>query len=240
MAVDWWLLRNLETPIVRFYRWDRPAVSLGYRQQSNPPDFLREQFDDFFFVVRPSGGGFLYHHGDLSFSFFLPEGTPVTRMGIKESYGRLSVPLVEAVRSLKLIDSIEWGNGNASSEECVASPAEHEPTVRGSKWMAAAQARVNGDLLQQGTLFWIQDWPGSLGETFPAFLGPSSGRVSLRELRNEIIRTVQSHLFRDRKARMFSIDTTDWQIIDRIRDSFHVESLSDLPVFDRHQPVLPP
>jgi lipoate-protein ligase A len=60
---------------LRFYGWDTATVSLGYFQ----PERVRLDDDRLAglpFVRRPSGGGTLVHHHEVTYAFALPPGPP--------------------------------------------------------------------------------------------------------------------------------------------------------------------
>ena len=72
MAYDERLARE-DTLTVRFFRWDPPAISLGFKQPLpawlNPFDLRPSTFD---LVERPTGGGIAFHGSDVSFAVVLP------------------------------------------------------------------------------------------------------------------------------------------------------------------------
>ena len=71
MAVDESLLRHVQTPVLRFYGWEKPCVSIGYFQKAsvvspNTP-FVRRYTGGLFVVLDDSFFAFLclfgVHHG---------------------------------------------------------------------------------------------------------------------------------------------------------------------------------
>ena len=73
MSLDEALLCACATaaPVLRFYRWARPAVSLGYRQ-SAPAWLARAEPLGVDTVRRATGGGTVVHVGDLTYSVIVP------------------------------------------------------------------------------------------------------------------------------------------------------------------------
>ena len=72
MALDEQLAREPMTR-VRFFTWNRPAVSLGWKQ--TPPAWLNTtawQAAGLECVERPTGGGVAFHGSDLSVSIIVP------------------------------------------------------------------------------------------------------------------------------------------------------------------------
>lgn len=73
MARDEALLELRVSPTLRFYRWLRPTLSLGYFQAASelPLDDLRAQGFDI--VRRSTGGKAISHQHELTYSLCLPE-----------------------------------------------------------------------------------------------------------------------------------------------------------------------
>lgn len=73
MARDEALLELRESPTLRFYRWLRPTLSLGYFQAAAdlPLNDLRERGFDI--VRRSTGGKAILHQHELTYSLCLPE-----------------------------------------------------------------------------------------------------------------------------------------------------------------------
>lgn len=236
MAVDWWMLNDLATPTIRFYRWSRPAVSIGYRQQENPPDDLLESnLDDVDLVVRPTGGGYLYHEADLSYSVYLPADHPVASEGIRSSYETLCEPFLEGALELGLLEEPDWGNDEGDVPNCLEAPAGHEPTADGAKWLASAQVRKQRALLQHGSLFWHESWSEELSPSRPHFLEPEDDEVSLGKFRDAVTRRLTAKLFGDRTAHTFRPSDETWGEIRSLADSFRVDSPRELPTFHRYR-----
>lgn len=236
MAVDWWLLNNPDVPTFRFYRWSRPTVSLGYRQQENPPDELHDRnLDAVDVVVRPTGGGYLYHEADLSYSIVLPSDHPIADDGIRSSYETICEPFLEAALELDLLDEPDWGSNDGDVPNCLDAPAGHEPTVEGTKWMASAQVRKERAVLQHGSVFWKDSWSEELSASRPHFLSDEAGQVTLPEYRDRVTRTVDRTLFANQTARESTLGEHTWTKIRELEEQFRVNNLGDLPTFRRYR-----
>lgn len=235
MAVDWWMLENLETPTLRFYQWDRPTISIGYRQQRNPPDELRRpDFRNLNLVVRPTGGGYLYHDQDLSYSIVLPSDHPITNEGIRSSYETLCTPFLREALEQNLLPEPDWGTNDEDVPNCLDAPAGHEPTVDGAKWMASAQVRRKRALLQHGSLFWNESWPEELSGSRPHFLSSTATEPSLSEYRDGVTRRLARSLHEKGTARPLTLTGETWERIHERAEQFRVESLGKLPTFRRY------
>ncbi|MCH8857972.1 MAG: hypothetical protein IID54_00160, partial [Proteobacteria bacterium] len=73
MARDEALLACRTSPTLRFYRWQRPTLSLGYFQYAAelPLDAVRARGCDI--VRRSSGGKAILHEQELTYSLCAPE-----------------------------------------------------------------------------------------------------------------------------------------------------------------------
>jgi lipoate-protein ligase A len=75
MAIDEALLRVADkhpqesTPILRFYQWEPSAVSIGYGQRFKEFNLDELRSSGYGFVRRVTGGGALFHHREMTFSF---------------------------------------------------------------------------------------------------------------------------------------------------------------------------
>ena len=70
MALDEALLETAPgrgRPLLRFYRWDRPAVSIGYIQK-----FSAAPAAGYAIVRRPTGGGVVFHDHDFTYTVVIP------------------------------------------------------------------------------------------------------------------------------------------------------------------------
>ena len=149
MAVDRALLDACGTdgvPVLRFYQWERPTLSLGYFQkaeQVSPLSFPDAQVD---LCRRPTGGGAILHHLELTFSLTLPEGHALLKGPVEQSYLNLCRPVLERLRALGLEVSYRGdpGSGSVKAANCFAGLACPDIVVDGKKIFGAAQRRRDG------------------------------------------------------------------------------------------------
>lgn len=160
MAVDEAMLlahaRGGTPPTLRFYRWDPPAVSLGYFQD---PDREVSQAacraEGVDIVRRPTGGRAVLHDQEVTYSVVvgadrLP-GTVVETYrrlaeGLVLGLGRLGVP-VELAPERRTPGGV--GAGNAA---CFEVPSSYEVVAGGRKVLGSAQVRRHGVILQHGAI----------------------------------------------------------------------------------------
>jgi hypothetical protein len=92
------------------------------------------------------------HDRELTYAVVLPLRA---LGGLREAYAEVNRGLVEAVRSLGVAAEAAAPGGRAVAPDagaCFAAAAPGEVTVRGRKLVGSAQARMEGSLLQHGSL----------------------------------------------------------------------------------------
>ena len=99
MAVDEWLLQTAgdrDSPVLRFYRWTEPTLSLGYFQHhADRAQHVSSQYCPF--VRRASGGGAIIHDQELTYSLTLPLNDRFSSSAL-DYYYDLHRSLVEALQ----------------------------------------------------------------------------------------------------------------------------------------------
>ena len=139
--------------VLRIYGWRCPTISLGRNEPA------RGRYDPAAghgvgveFVRRPTGGRAVLHDRELTYAAVLP--CP-TRLGFRGTYGLINRGLVEALSSLGVPAAMAEGRSMPlppDSGPCFDEPAPGEVTVAGRKLVGSAQARLEGALLQHGSL----------------------------------------------------------------------------------------
>ncbi len=160
MAVDHALADGLpaDSGVLRFYRWEIPTISFGRNQRARGAyraDAIREAGVGL--VRRPTGGRAVLHHLELTYAVVLPLRA---YGGLRQTYRLVNEGLVEGLRALGVPARVSEGGTFALPPEagaCFAAPAEGEVIVEGRKLVGSAQARVEGSLLQHGSLLLAGD-----------------------------------------------------------------------------------
>lgn len=165
MAIDEVLLNRIqggeERPVLRFYTWSSPAISVGYFQNIRKEfdlELCRERHWDL--VRRLTGGRAVFHDHELTYSLLVPMHFPDLPGNIRESYRYLSQGFLLGLRELgaeaELVSLQNTKGGprksSAKSPDCFASPSRHEISVGGKKIMGSAQRRIASGILQQGSI----------------------------------------------------------------------------------------
>ncbi len=138
--------------VVRLYGWERPTVSFGRNEPAvglYSLDAARERGIDY--VRRPTGGRAVLHDKELTYAV----AAPLRALGgARHAYRRINEALAAALRSLGA--AVELSPAGAASAPdagpCFQSPAEGEIVTAGRKLVGSAQARINGALLQHGSI----------------------------------------------------------------------------------------
>lgn len=158
MAVDDYLFRTLDqTPItyVRFYRWERPTVSLGYSQKVsrvvNLPYCQRNGVD---IVRRLTGGKLVLHNKEVTYSVCSSDSKTFTST-LKGSYRRIARALMEGLQKMALepyLADTPPASYVRGTMPCFSYPASDEIEIQGKKIIGSAQKRLGSKFVQHGSI----------------------------------------------------------------------------------------
>ena len=158
---------------LRFYRWDRPTVSIGRFQ---PIDLAVRvepcRAAGVPVLRRITGGRAVWHHYELTYSIISPLPSPLFPPVLMDTVAVIGSALASSLQHLGLpVDgpavmgaSLNRGNrserGRASpSPFCFDEPSWYEVTIRGKKVIGSAQRRWRDRFLQQGSILLRHDAP---------------------------------------------------------------------------------
>lgn len=159
MAIDEALAAGLtagSSPIIRFYAWSVPAVTIGYFQRIASAARLLGPGRPAI-VRRLTGGGLVRHDGDLTFSLILPGDFERFRGDVKDSYLRVSEAvregLKDALPGLDYYDCRALPSGRGQGERvCFEEPACYDLLWHGRKVLGASQRRFGVSTLHQSSV----------------------------------------------------------------------------------------
>jgi len=142
MAIDRAILEahhhQLVPPTIRFYRWQPPAISIGYFQSlTEEVDLQACQRHGVDVVRRITGGGAVYHDTELTYSIVISENHPAISQNIIQSYERICHALIRGFQHLSIQSTFAPIN---------------DILVDGKKISGNAQTRKQGIVLQHGTI----------------------------------------------------------------------------------------
>jgi lipoate-protein ligase A len=167
MAVDEWLLRHSALPVLRVYRWARPAVSFGYFMkfaEIGPVVAGREP------VRRWTGGGIVEHGADWTYSLIVPASEKFARIPAAESYAEIHAQLAAALAGAGIGAVMSGAAGGSAGGACFQNPVEHDVLVEGRKVAGAAQRRSRLGMLHQGSVLGVE-LPDDFAAQLAAVLG---------------------------------------------------------------------
>lgn len=151
---------------VRLYRWAEPTISLGYFQRPDDvPETLRAA--GLPIVRRPSGGGAILHHHELTYACAIPARHPLARFP-KELYLRVHERMIQVLTELGIRLRLRGTNSDERSRAflCFARSDSFDVIMAdGHKVIGSAQRRRRGAILQHGSLVlarseFVPEFPG--------------------------------------------------------------------------------
>ena len=151
MAIDEVLFQS-NVPVLRFYRWRPPAISIGYFQKLEEEIDLEEcKKQSIDYVRRITGGKAVLHDKELTYSFVISQ--ELMPRSIVESYKVISKAILVTLENLGLeAEMSEKVKRSQKSPLCFNDPSYYEIVVNGKKIVGSAQVRKNGKILQHGSI----------------------------------------------------------------------------------------
>lgn len=198
MAVDEELLARAQAgevvPVLRFYGWDPPAVSLGRFQHLesavNADACRRHGFD---IVRRITGGRAVLHRQELTYSIAARADNPLFPSTVLGTYKVIATGLLVGLQNLGIpAEMVSRGSRHAALVEkkakdpaCFSSPSWYEILVNGKKIIGSAQRRMRGAFLQHGSILVDYD-PALEAEVIPGGCGGDVVTCIKRELGQDV------------------------------------------------------
>lgn len=168
MALDEALLnfvsRGEIDPVVRFYTWSPPTLSIGYFQRlEREIDIDKVKEKGYGLVRRQTGGRGVLHDKELTYSVIVPESHPAMPQTVTEAYRVISAGLLEGFKALGFDAYFAVPRSKEEREKlkqprssvCFDAPSWYELVVEGKKIAGSAQTRQKGVILQHGSI--LQD-----------------------------------------------------------------------------------
>ena len=190
MAIDEALLETAAISLIRFYRWQSPALSFGYFGRFA---HVASYAGDRDLVRRWTGGGTVLHGDDLTYSIVIPASDPAFRESSLAIYQRIHCALAGALNKAgqcatvagvgdpgPLSATVTRAGISDVGYNCFAKPVRADIMADGRKIAGAAQRRARHGLVQQGSIQGINldnDLPGR----FANALSANCHQVSINE-----------------------------------------------------------
>ena len=166
---------------LRVYSWAAPTISLGRNQTARGRydlDLINAR--GLGVVRRPTGGRAILHDREITYSVTVPTSA-AGELG--ESYQRINRLLLAALHTLGVGASVALPTTRATSpgmSPCFDEPAAGELVVDGRKLAGSAQWRVDGALLQHGSIL-VADDQSTLAELALGGQNPIARPATLTE-----------------------------------------------------------
>jgi lipoate-protein ligase A len=161
MAVDEAILSDYREgtslPTLRLYGWRPAAFSIGCSQK--PEEVLDLDAcarGGMTYVKRPTGGGVIFHEHELTYSVILAQSDIGLKMGVKESFEKITGFLIAAYQTLGASATFAKYRGvtasRAVADFCFSRKEEYDILVQGKKIGGNAQKRKKNVILQHGSI----------------------------------------------------------------------------------------
>ncbi|MBE3569755.1 MAG: lipoate--protein ligase family protein [Bacillales bacterium] len=156
-----WHSKGEIPPVIRFYGWDPPTLSIGYFQKAEKEiDLEAVKKHGLGFVRRPTGGRGVLHEHELTYSVIVTEEHPRMPKTVTEAYRVISKGILKGFQYLGLdayfaIPHTEEEKNKLKdprSSVCFDAPSWYELVVEGRKVAGSAQTRQKGVILQHGSI----------------------------------------------------------------------------------------
>lgn len=162
MALDEALMESVRAgapPVLRFYRWSPACLSLGRNQPAAghyDAAAIAERGIDV--VRRLTGGRAVLHDRELTYSVVMPDRALGSA---RAAYTLINAALVAGLGRLGLAVALQPPSTEhapaPSLAPCFRDPAEGEIVLAGRKLVGSAQVRMDGVILQHGSLLFRDD-----------------------------------------------------------------------------------
>lgn len=148
-------MNDSSTAFFRTYGWTVPTLSLGYfqsiREAESDPRWRSVPI-----VRRPTGGGAIWHHHELTYCVALPKSHPLGG-GSRDLYAAVHGALAELLRAHGVAASRRGGQSSHKIGEsrgflCFTDRDAEDIVAAGLKLVGSAQRRRSGAILQHGSM----------------------------------------------------------------------------------------
>jgi len=140
--------------MLRTYQWSAPTLSLGYFQAVSGAE-TDPRWRGVPLVRRPTGGGAILHHHEVTYALVVPREHPLARRGAA-LYQAVHAALAELLRAHGVAARPRGGFPESGSRIhpflCFTDQDPEDIIVDGVKIVGSAQRRSSGAVLQHGSL----------------------------------------------------------------------------------------
>ena len=161
-----------DDPVLRIYRWDPAAITIGYNQSVDDFDHAAIEAAGFGLVKRPTGGRAILHAQELTYCIVGTSPGPLFGDSLHACYMKINQALMLFLEELGIAAEISAGESRdeARGMLCFKSAGQHEIRVGRRKIIGSAQRRTGGVFLQHGSIL-----AGPAHTRLPDFVPPQPG-----------------------------------------------------------------
>lgn len=171
-------------PIIRFYRWTKPAYTIGYFQKISELD-NKNNYD---VVRRLTGGLAVLHNTDLSYSFIVSDEQWNYIYNQEETYKIIHTQMKESLKDIGIIcDNKQADNLTPNKFSCVNTFYKDDIFFKGKKLIGSCQRRRGKRILIEGSIHLkmneeqINDFTASFFERISSFLNGTIYKTKLEQ-----------------------------------------------------------
>ncbi|MBI4682522.1 MAG: lipoate--protein ligase family protein [Nitrospirae bacterium] len=147
--------QKLSPPTLRFYRWDRPSLSLGYFQKVSDIDIDYCNKKGYPVVRRQTGGRAVLHDSELTYSFSAPADSQLFKGSLLDNFTVISNAMILGLELNGIKAKASFSrtrNPGYKNPACFKAVSFGEITVNGRKIIGSAQKRYKDGFLQHGSI----------------------------------------------------------------------------------------
>jgi lipoate-protein ligase A len=149
MAVDEALLETTKLPVLRFYRWESPCVTIGYFESYAGATAAHPGLP---VIRRWTGGGVVVHGEDAPYSLIVPSREPFAAVRPATAYRVIHGALAGALHGQFPEITLATGDAPKQGAACFENPVTADLLCGGLKVGGAGQRRTRLGLLHQGSV----------------------------------------------------------------------------------------
>jgi len=139
---------------LRTYGWTTPTLSLGYFQEIATAE-SDPRWRGVPIVRRPTGGGAIWHHHEVTYALVLPASHPLGQRRVV-LYHEVHETIAAVLRSLGVAAKTRGRTTPSSNERrpflCFADQDPEDIIAQGTKIVGSAQRRRSNAILQHGSM----------------------------------------------------------------------------------------
>jgi len=150
--------------VFRIYSWERPSFTYGFSQDPKDEiDLARCQRDGVQVAKRITGGGILFHHDEITYSFVCSKSDIGEPQGVFVAYRNICKFLMRFYESLGLVPAFAietkgFKDKSAAHQLCSASHEKYDIVIGDKKIGGNAQKRRRQVIFQHGVIPYSIDW----------------------------------------------------------------------------------